>query len=243
MAGAVRWPTPRNNTGPSQDVKHLSLDGAVSKWPTPCSRDWKDGTAENCRGVPENSLLGRAVHWRTPNSTDWKNRGTAEYRENDRQIQLQTQVGGKLNPVWVELLMGWPKHWTDLNPLDTKEFDVWLKSFSSKAGYRAWQDGSWEHGIPRIAKGVRHRASRLRALGNGQVPQVAVMAWVLGHDMDAYEQTRENLLQDITEAYEDYMYAGYGSDDRRFSDLVGEARRLGISQEEVNRAMMRAGGP
>jgi len=32
---------------------------------------------------------------------------------------LATQVGGKLNPMWVEWLMGWPLGWTDLKPLVT----------------------------------------------------------------------------------------------------------------------------
>jgi hypothetical protein len=31
---------------------------------------------------------------------------------------LATQVGGKLNPEWVEWLMGWPLGWTDLKPLE-----------------------------------------------------------------------------------------------------------------------------
>jgi hypothetical protein len=30
--------------------------------------------------------------------------------------------GGKLNPEWVEWLMGWPLGWTDLKPLETDKF-------------------------------------------------------------------------------------------------------------------------
>jgi DNA (cytosine-5)-methyltransferase 1 len=30
--------------------------------------------------------------------------------------------GGKLNPTWVEWLMGWPLEWTDLKPLETGRF-------------------------------------------------------------------------------------------------------------------------
>jgi hypothetical protein len=29
----------------------------------------------------------------------------------------QATIGGKLNPTWVEWLMGWPLGWTDLKPL------------------------------------------------------------------------------------------------------------------------------
>lgn len=32
-------------------------------WPTPTTRDWKDGSAKSCENVPVNALLGRAVHW------------------------------------------------------------------------------------------------------------------------------------------------------------------------------------
>jgi hypothetical protein len=31
---------------------------------------------------------------------------------------LAAQVGGSLNPTWVEWLMGWPLGWTDLRPLE-----------------------------------------------------------------------------------------------------------------------------
>ncbi len=37
------------------------MDGGLN-WPTPTSRDHKDGTAESCKNVPVNCLLGRAVH-------------------------------------------------------------------------------------------------------------------------------------------------------------------------------------
>jgi hypothetical protein len=37
--------------------------------------------------------------------------------------------GGKLNPVWVEWLMGFPSEWTDLKPLAMHKFQRWLQSF------------------------------------------------------------------------------------------------------------------
>ena len=33
--------------------------------------------------------------------------------------------GGKLNPMWVEWLMGWPMGWTGLQPLETDKFREW----------------------------------------------------------------------------------------------------------------------
>ena len=41
----------------------------------------------------------------------------AEYARNTP--TLATHAGGKLNPMWVEWLMGWPLGWTDLKPLAT----------------------------------------------------------------------------------------------------------------------------
>ena len=34
-------------------------------------------------------------------------------------------------------------------------------------------DGDWERGVPRVTKGQKDRAKRLKALGNAIVPQVA----------------------------------------------------------------------
>ena len=44
-------------------------------------------------------------------------------------------------------------------------------------GKAAWQDGSWENAVPRVAHKVAARMDRLRCTGNGQVPGVAAMAW------------------------------------------------------------------
>ena len=33
--------------------------------------------------------------------------------------------------------------------------------------------------IPRVATGIKHRVGRLKAIGNGQVPQVAALAWTI----------------------------------------------------------------
>ncbi len=36
----------------------------------------------------------------------------------------------KLNPTWVEWLMGWPLGWTDLKPLEMDKFHLWQHSHS-----------------------------------------------------------------------------------------------------------------
>jgi len=49
----------------------------------------------------------------------------AEYRRNSP--TLAARVGGKLNPAWVEWLMGWPLGWTGLEPLEMDKFRLWLQ--------------------------------------------------------------------------------------------------------------------
>jgi hypothetical protein len=92
------WPTPDASMGtggrvsakpppgrrPSGSKQSITLNDAVKWWPTPTSRDWKDGTSIG--SAPVNCLLGRAVE---PSPT-----------------------GGALNPTWVEWLMGFPLGWT-----------------------------------------------------------------------------------------------------------------------------------
>ena len=43
---------------------------------------------------------------------------------------IQPQSGGQLNPTWVEMLMGWPRKWTALEPMNRNEYIAWLMGFS-----------------------------------------------------------------------------------------------------------------
>lgn len=75
------------------------------------------------------------------------------------------EPSGQLSPDWVEWLMGWPIGWTRLEPIELDE--------------RGWEtDPADDPGdIPRVATGIKARADRLKAIGNGQVPQAAELAW------------------------------------------------------------------
>jgi hypothetical protein len=87
-------------------------------WPTPTSRDWKDGSAQSCGNVPVNALLGRTVHFPTPRACGGKNSSGAPRGDMYRAMGLPranpTQIGGSLNPQWVSWLMGFPVDWCDL---------------------------------------------------------------------------------------------------------------------------------
>jgi DNA (cytosine-5)-methyltransferase 1 len=128
MAKQNLWPTPRATDGekggrvtPRKGREGGTLIEALSQrsWPTPTSRDWKGGTAESCKNVPTNALLGRVVHqFATPTIKGNYNRKGASPTSGDG---LATQVGGSLNPTWVEWLMGFPLEWTVCEPLATRK--------------------------------------------------------------------------------------------------------------------------
>ena len=106
LSGVERWK--KNITG---------KDGDPILWKTPIASDSANMEFyHNSRGEP--NLSGMVKMGPTPIATDWKNRGCKDYRKN-RKHQLQTEVGGQLNPTWVEYLMGFPLGWTDLNASET----------------------------------------------------------------------------------------------------------------------------
>ncbi len=73
------------------------------------------------------SSLPAMPKWSTPMAHNAKE--TNAPSEADRNTPtLAAQVGGKLNPTWVEWLMGWPLEWTASAPLGTAKFRRWLRS-------------------------------------------------------------------------------------------------------------------
>lgn len=128
--------------------------------------------------------LSQAVRmWQTPNASKAGNdttltkSGDGRVRPNKLgwavSAQTQPMAGGQLNPDWTEWLMGWPVGWTSLEPLPEGAMEEWL---------RRMEDGSWwadEHGLPRVKQREKHDTNRLKAIGNGQVPHAAALAWDL----------------------------------------------------------------
>jgi hypothetical protein len=216
----------------------------------------------------------------TPTVQDSKNNGSSSQMQRNTK-PLNAEVGGKLNPDWVELLMGWPKSWTCIDPISRVCYCQWImeNSYDQKTraeeamrllrsgfmseelsrqigrpigiheaaillavlcehknrpdqarvfvacsealekevrgvrtytrtscssykpehtgqptgehsdtmqalsrllayfGKEAWKNGSWENAVPRVACTTANRVDRLKAIGNGQVPQVAALAW------------------------------------------------------------------
>ena len=97
---AVEWQTPATFQGKRRrqvnqtERNELLLPGQAEQWATPTGRDHKDG-ANPSENVATNSLLGRQAP-RTPMPG-----------------QESSQQTRRLNPRFVEMLMGWEIGWTD----------------------------------------------------------------------------------------------------------------------------------
>lgn len=83
-------------------------------------------------------------------------------RRSGLQSHGKNAILGALNPNWVEWHMGWPVGWSDVAPLSETD----------------WRDiTEWETGIEIFTTVGKNRRNRIKALGNGQVPESAVLAW------------------------------------------------------------------
>lgn len=282
--GTVRH---RNKAG---GQSYMRLTQVVKYWATPQSRDYRTGEAHRWDNPNKSrNLNDQVAKWPTPTARDSTSRGPSEATRNTPALNhVATEGnGGKLNPTWVELLMGWPLDWTSLNPIDVVQYRQWLMGFkgennaqiatrprevlrvlrkevgeealqrqdggyasvpaedalrqdmrqqpsevdqawlqleSAQAfeeelrsvwmgqetpgaplgsehreqragehtdpmqamprllahyGQEAWKDGSWENAIPRTVDGIAFRVERIRAIGNGQVPICAALAFLL----------------------------------------------------------------
>lgn len=109
--GSSSWPTATVNdsTGSAYAYSNgdhnkvvLKLPGAAKNWPTPTARDHKDGTDPSLK-EPTKGRLGLAA----PRTTG---------------AMFPNTSGLRLNPIFVESLMGFPIGWTAFAPLATQSF-------------------------------------------------------------------------------------------------------------------------
>jgi hypothetical protein len=113
-------------------ARHTAATGS-SSWPTPRSSAamGEDLVAVRDRlasGKPYKSKLEEAVAlWPTPRATMWQARNHTVYERSSRQnlenviaARDPLTIGQKVNPTWVEWLMGFPLGWTDLEHSGTE---------------------------------------------------------------------------------------------------------------------------
>ena len=195
--GSGSLPTPTANTyGTNKSASagssirpSLNSMAKHATWPTPDANCGARGTQPNWKptrasGCSAQYTINQAVRdrgtWPTPCASDHRDRGNLSNPSVQRRQRIGKQVGlgqcvshtsGQLNPDWVELLMGWPKGWTSLEPLPSEVMEDWL------AMDNYWPH-DWEGDTPRTGKKANN-SSRLKAIGNGQVPACVVKAWRL----------------------------------------------------------------
>ena len=195
------WPTPKtrdwkdsmgasldatNPDGSHRDRRDRLMGAIVDRqnWATPQARDHRTGGADRWEN-PERSrnLNDQVAHqhsFPSPGTTGMSNgSGNCEKSNklheagvitHDERKSMRAGNGGQLNPDWVCWLMGWPISWTQLEPLEHMDWRGWDVDPA---------DLPPDHPdyVPRIATDIPNRIDRLRAIGNGQVPQAMVLAW------------------------------------------------------------------
>lgn len=100
-----------------------SLQAEAMTWPTPTSRDWKDGACQDAN-VPTNGLLGRAYGRSSHLAPQMPPDGNESLPAPP--ISNPPSRRRKLNPFFVECLMGFPKGWTEIGlRIEPIDYDCW----------------------------------------------------------------------------------------------------------------------
>lgn len=134
------------SSGREGSTRRPSLEQSAREglWPTPTSRDWKDTPGMDTEGPDGRNrvdMLARAVYnpekrFPTPRGSEGGvgmcgGEGSRQQLESlesqghissEEKSSMQSGSGGRLNPDWVEWLMGLPIGWTALKPLETPSF-------------------------------------------------------------------------------------------------------------------------
>ena len=201
-SGGGAWPTPTVNTRPNEGNVRLlrkqvldgnlseeeatqmlngkspfSAQGAVKAWPTPTVSDSGGGARPAQQGEKG---------WYNVNKdgTRWGAilRDAVPAHEKKWPTSLEPHNKGKLNPDWVEWLMGWPIGWTSLDFINLDMKRWWNYSMITEPA-KYWEDDpadipvGMKYHTPRLTTKKEYRAERLKACGNGQVPQQLLLAW------------------------------------------------------------------
>ena len=130
QALTTKWPTPRagnpgsrpNGKGGKVLAEEVEIAAGLRQrgermWPTPtvCGNYNRKGASASSGDGLATAVLKCA----TPTARDWRSGKASQATHDKNSRPLSEQIGGSLNPTWVEWLMGWPLGWTDLKPLAT----------------------------------------------------------------------------------------------------------------------------
>lgn len=173
-------------------VKHLK------NWPTPRANKIGGSTSEGYGlSLGEAVNGGRGQNWSTPQASLRGDCQSERNRNTPGLVSVCKTEGqkGNLNADWVEILMGLPVGWTDVDtepqewpgwpaPMNGQQWGTHTASHSvrseefmrgaiSPAEFvaKGIQAGQYSYEPPRVIVGQKNRAKRLKCLGNGCVPQ------------------------------------------------------------------------
>jgi len=122
---ATLWPTPMAGTETRSAQGGIQLHQTASRWPTPAERDWKgpNGTEHLGKGTGRKHLdqLPNFVRHCSPPAPATSMPGGKSLRTTRR-----------LNPRFVEWLMGWPQGWSEIGcALPATEWSRWRQAMHS----------------------------------------------------------------------------------------------------------------
>lgn len=144
------WPTPRSEDSEScgnHPGTTDSLTGATRNWKTLHGMGNTDRFGKTAGGGGE--FAKQAMAWPTPKADDGPHNGRTTKGGNQTHLpwiavcfrpDLPTSTDGtkssdairRLNPVFVESLMGFPRGWSDCAPLATASYRLWLHTHSAR---------------------------------------------------------------------------------------------------------------
>lgn len=186
---------------PSLDLLHVSVSrSGADAWPTPTLPGGGAKTRSGSRSgerLLNGAVLGADLlpgvvlsGWATPNASDHRDRNAwwtpsaQRRREKGKQENLTSQMGGRLNPLFVEMLQGLPLNYTAAKRFSQRAEAVRLMHnplWPAPMVKGLWGDSpQFDYEPPRTVErgmfGKGERAARLRALGNCNPPQLYLRA-------------------------------------------------------------------
>lgn len=187
-----------NMTRASGQAKQLRLQDQVRHpdlFPTPQARDFRSGEGHRWQTPEKRSrnlndkvaFINNYRTYPTPCMSDHKGSGTGQamIRKDGKKcgdrLDFAVEPGnnGRLNPDWVEWLMGWPIGYTRLSPIT--------------AEILSWDEDPADYGsIPRVTNEKLHRSERIKRIGNGQCPQALVLAYLILSKDDIPKKQRQH---------------------------------------------------
>ena len=185
------WHTSDCSDRRSPKSKQQGVNNQVKAyWRTPQSHNGAQGPKskmfyEKClkTGQSAITLVDQVKNWPTPAARDSKGSNSAKHLSTGHHINQSAnkvklnKTEGQLNADWVELLMGLPIGWTDI--------DVANEDIESWTGWTApIYVEQYAYEPPRVIVGQKNRAKRLKALGNGCVPQQIYLVFTAIREMN-----------------------------------------------------------